>query len=260
MRESPETKIENNTSGSHLTLERLGFMRVWNAIVTNIGTLWSAGMVFSLFCIPLLLSVRALRQFWQYPGMVLLSLVIFILFCIPVGISFTAMHDVVIRAYLGEQNSLGKSLKTVIKGSLSQTVRMSILFGVLMLLLCAIGIGVWNSGGENSFTVLCILALQMVLALACLNYCCLQIVFVELSLGTILKNSLLLSLGYLRRSFFSAFWILLPAAIMIWLFPIISALLAVVCLPVFAVCFADCCAWPVMDQVFGIEKQLDERS
>lgn len=113
--------------------------------------------------------------------------------------------------------------------------------------------------GKGNLLILAAVLAQLFVTVSVWLFSSLQMLYVELTPGQNLKNSLLLTFGYLKSSIPAGLIILAGGGLMLLMFPMISFLLAFFCLPGIVALIADLCVWPAMEESFDISLKLREK-
>lgn len=240
-----------------------GIARFWEILTQDYSKLWKASMLLMVCCIPLMLTVVCtviILQTPPYPLLLLLLMaVVYVLAALPVGPALAAMHVIVVKAVLDIPGFFWHSYKKAWK----ENWRQSMPLGIVGCALCALevmSVFLYLSTKQASPVLLGLGMLGILVVLTCWLFATLQLLFLNLTVGVALKNSLLLTFGYVKRSLPAGLSILLlGGGIILWVpipFWILPVLLGV---PALIAVVADMWVWPVMEQVFHVSELQAEK-
>ena len=215
-------------------------------------SLWKAGMPAFLTALPLAFCSNILVRESAYPGMVLVSLLLLLLFSVPFALSMTALTYFSALAVLEREEPFLKTWIRCIRSNAGQAVPIGALFSFLL----SAGISALRillaDPGSGSLSLLIGLLLILLMDLLLWLSARLQLLFVELTCGQILKNSLLLLSGHPRRFLLAGAAAGLSSAVLLLSYPVPGIFLVLAGFPGAAALAAVSALWPPFDQTFSV--------
>lgn len=238
-----------------------GVARFFEIVFRDYGHLLKLNFLFLLCCFPLMAVVLFGILFRQYLGMLLIAVVLFLLCSALVGIAMTCLHGLTVKTVRDEPCYMWHEFKKCWKANWKQSVPTGMLFCSLLAMEC---IAAWyyffSAAGSNNVLLLAFVSFSVLMLVVCWLFTTLQMLFLDMPLTGMLRNSLLILFGYAKRTLPAGLitigvvlcmvlFVTLPLLLLLLLLGL-PALLAVVC---------DMWAWPVMEQAFHISEQQAAR-
>lgn len=237
--------------------KKKGAARFFEILGRDFGMLWRTTMLTTLCFLPCILAVAFGMIFSEFLGMVLIACVVYVLGSLLAGPALCGMHAVFVTTLRDEPCYM----MTVYKKAWKQNWRQSMPTGVLTMVL--LGIEVYTAyyclanGPQYVMLGICMLCLLTVTTCSVLVF--LQILFIDLPLGGMLKNSLLMFFGYAKRTL-PAGLILLGVTLALALFvPVpFMPLVFLLGLPGFIGLIGDMWLWQPMESAFHITELQEQ--
>lgn len=240
--------------------KKKGVARFWEMFTRHYGDLLKLNLWLIGCCVPLMVVLFLILIGWDtlfagYLGMLLLAALVLCITAVPIGAALTATHAALIRILRDEPTFLWHKYKEDFKKNFKQSMPVGIVSAFLLVLQSTALM--FYVGSENANLILSALCIFGILVLFCVTIpLYMQIIFIDLPLGTMLKNSVLIMFGKAKR--------MLPAGLVL----LATFILGTMVLPslVFAgialffgistiLLIADMWAWPVVDTLFNISEQ-----
>lgn len=240
--------------------KKKGIARFFEIFGRDAGMLWRAGMLTTLCFVPCLIAAVFTALSFPYLGMMLIGAVIYVLSSMLVGPSLCALHAVVVTAVRDEPCYM----MHVYKKAWKDNARQSRPLGMVMMILYAAhlytGYLMLTNKEGPQYLMLGLTLLCLLLVTSCSLMTFLQMLFLDMPVLPMVKNSLLMTFGYTTRVLPATLTILVCGALVLgfvpWpLWPIVG-LLGIVG---YVTLIADMWAWPSMEKAFHITEQQDER-
>ena len=233
-----------------------GFARFWEILTRDYGHLFKLNLLFMLCCLPAALAVGFGALFSPYLGMLLIAAVVFIASSALIGQGMSCLHWLTVKTVRDEACYLWHEFRRCWKANWRQSVPTGILFSCLLAMNCIAARFYLFEQEKIHWVLLIFVSFSMLLIINCWLLTTLQLLFLDLPLSVMLKNSLLMLFGYAKRTLPCAvltmvIWFLLLAAVpwpitILLAFQGLFAQLAVI---------ADMWAWPAMEEAFHISEQ-----
>lgn len=235
-----------------------GAARFFEIVARDYSQLWLSGLILFVCAVPMIVSVVFGVLSWPYLGLVGIAALVFLASNVLVGPALAAMHTLIVKQLCDEPCFFWHAYKKAWKSCWKQAALISMLFSAICGMECVAAVLHLFSGGTTSPILLGMIMLGLYIASVSWLYSLLQLSQMDIKTGPLLKNSLLLTMGFLKRSLPAGLIVLAVGAVMILFFPP-TLLLAFLGIPAFAALIVDMWAWPVMEQVFHISDLRAER-
>jgi hypothetical protein len=240
--------------------QKKGVARYFEVLSRDYFSLWKAGMLTALCSVPLVLSIVMLAMFSQYLGVLLIGLVAFVASMALFGPALMALHSLVILALRDEPFFFWHEYKKAWKANRRQAFAAAVLYGLLAGIECAAGwMALTQSEQSGNVMLLAAVLLGLLLVTTCWIFTIMHMLYMEMPLATMVKNSLLLTFGFAKRTIPGGVLTLVLMGAMVLYFPFITITVVCVGAPAMIALLADQWLWPVMEQAFHISDQLAER-
>lgn len=239
--------------------QKKGFKRFFEIFGRDHGMLWRTGMLVSLCFLPCILFVIFGFIGRQYLGFLLIGAVGYLLSSLLVGPALCGMFSIVVTCVRDEPCYMMHVFKKAWKDNRKQAIPA----GVLQMLLLGSEIFMaiyYLTSGENNYMMMALVFFCLLVVTTCSMLVFLQMLFLNLSMLGILKNSLLMMFGFAKRTlpagvitlfFYSAAVLLIP-----W--PILT-LLFFLGIPAFVCVIQVMWLWPTMEKAFQISERQAEK-
>lgn len=235
-----------------------GAARFFEIVGRDYSQIWLSGLLLLVCSVPMSVSVAFGVLSWPYLGVVGIAAVVFLLSNVLVGPALAAMHTLIARQLCDEPCYFWHAYKKAWKSCWKQATLISMLFSAICgLESVAAVLHLFTSEKANPI-LLGMVLLGLYIAATSWLYALLQLSQMDIKTGPLLKNSLLLTMGFLKRSLPAGIIVLAAGTGMILFFPA-TLLLAFLGVPAFVALIADMWVWPVMEQVFHISDLRAER-
>ena len=237
-----------------------GVMRFFELLGRDYGALWRVGMVTMVCFLPLVISAGILYLFRGYIIPMAIGLVLYALSSMLAGMAVAAQTAVTLKAVRDIPGFAWQDYKKAWKDNAKQARRTGLVMFSLMGIECASVIYMLFVQGQLNVMILGMALLGLLLCVGCGMLCFAQMVFLEMDLITMVKNSMFLMFGFLNRTLPGLLFILVPYALMLLfvsvpLWPLFFLLgLHAVLLLVWGQW-----VWPVMESAFHITERQKER-
>ena len=237
-----------------------GAARFFEIVFRDYGHLLKLNFLFLLCCLPMLVVVLFGILFRQYLGMLLIAFLLFLPCAMLVGIAMTCLHGLTVKTVRDEPCFLWHEFKKCWKANWKQSIPAGLIFCTLLAMECIAAWYYFFTSAESNPVLIAFVSFSVLMLVVCWLFTTLQMLFLDMPLAGMLRNSLLILFGYAKRTL-PAGLITIAVLLCMLLFvpypllPIVlllgtPALLAVVC---------DMWAWPVMEQAFHISEQQAAR-
>lgn len=242
--------------------KKKGIRRFFEIFGRDAGLLWRAGMLTTLCFVPCCLAAVFTALSFPYLGMMLIGAVVYVLASLLVGPALCALHAVVVTTVRDEPCYM----MHVYKKAWKDNARQSRPVGVVMMLLYAAhlytGYLLLTSADGPQYVMLGLTLLCLLIVTSCSLMTFLQMLFLDMPVFAMVKNSLLMTFGYTTRVLPAALTVLLIGGVVFGFVPWplwpIAALLSLVG---YVALIADMWAWPAMEKAFHItELQTEKRA
>ena len=237
-----------------------GAARFFEIFTRDASQIWLAGILLLLCSVPMIAAATFGVLFWQYLGMLAIAVVVFVASTALVGPALACMHTLLIKQLCDEPCFFWHEYKKAWKSCWKQAFAVSALFGTICAMECAAAVIHLMTAQQISPILLGMVMLGLYIAVTSWLYALLQLTQMNMNLVPMLKNSLLLTMGFLKRSLPAGVITLASGVVLIGFVPLpITFLLCLLGVPAFLALIVDMWAWPVMEQVFHISDLRAER-
>ena len=206
-----------------------GIPRFFEILMRDYGHLLKVNFLFLLCCLPMVTVVLFGLLFHQYLGMLLIAAVLYLLCAVLVGPAMTCLHGITVKTVRDEPCYMWHEFKKCWKGNWKQSVPAGVLFCTLLAMECIAAWYYMFMQSEMNVLLVAFVAFSLLLLTICWLFTTLQMLYLDMPLGGMLKNSLLIMFGYAKRT--------LPAGLIRW-----SSSSGWCCSCPFPSCFC-CCSW-----------------
>lgn len=235
-----------------------GAARFFEIVSRDFSQLWLSGLLLLLCALPMGASVVFGVLSWPYLGMELIAAAVFLASNVLVGPALAAMHTLIARQLCDEPCFFWHTYKKAWKSCWKQATLVGMLFSAV----CALELvaaALHLLGADKASPILLgMVLLGLYIAVTSWLYALLQLSQMDIQTLPLLKNSLLLTMGFLKRSLPAGVIVLVAGALIALYYPL-SGLLLFVGVHALVALAADMWAWPVMEQVFHISQLRAER-
>ena len=242
--------------------KKKGIARFFEMWFRDAGMIWRVSMLTTLCFLPCLLALLIGVLFHEYGGMLLIAAAVFLAGSVLTGPALCALHAVIIKIVRDEPGYLMHIYKKAWKENLRQSIPGGMLLMVLLFTECGTGFYfLTHDTGSYHVVMIALAFFCLLVVMGCGLLMFVQMLFLELPFSTLLKNSLLLLFGYLKRTL-PATMLLIVSLMLILLFPSVLIWVPAVLLglPGLLVLWVDMLLWPVMEKAFSVsERQQAKR-
>lgn len=237
-----------------------GVARFFEIVFRDYGHLLKLNFLFLACCLPMLLVVLFGLLFHQYLGMLLIAFVLFLLCAMLVGPAMTCLHGLTVKTVRDEPCYLWHEFKKCWKGNWRQSIPAGLIFCTLLAMECIAAWYYFFGTAETNLLLVAFVSFSVLMLVVCWLFTTLQMLFLDMPLGGMLRNSLLILFGYAKRTL-PAGLIVIGVTLCVLLFvPVpLLPLLLLLGLPALLAVVCDMWAWPVMEQAFHISEQQAAR-
>ncbi|MEG0769285.1 MAG: hypothetical protein RSG59_05125 [Ruthenibacterium sp.] len=240
--------------------QKKGAARYFEIFMRDMGMLWKIGVLSTLCFVPCVLSAVFTCVSFPYLIPMLLGAVVFVASSLLVGPALCGLHAVVVTTLRDEPCYMMHVYKKAWKDNAKQSMPVGAVMMVLYATELYAGYFALTRQDKPSYIMLGLIALCLVLITTCAQMTLFQILFIDLPVFTMLKNSVMMTFGYTKRVLPAGLITLLCAGLIfgfvpwpLWLLVLLSGLVGFIAL------LADMWAWPAMEKAFHISEQLLER-
>lgn len=233
-----------------------GVARFWEILTRDYGHLFKLNVLFMLCCLPAALAVGIGMLFRPYLGMLLIAAVLFLVSGALVGQGMSCLHWLTVKTVRDEPCFLWHEFRRCWKANWRQSIPTGILFSTLLVMNCIAAQYYLFSEEKVHWVLLIFVSFSMILIINCWLLTTLQLLFLDLPLSAMLKNSLLMLFGYANRTLPCALLTLAVWLVLLALAPWpLTILLGLQGLFAQLAVISDMWAWPVMEKAFRISEQ-----
>ncbi len=238
--------------------QKKGIARFFEIVMRDFGMLWRAGFLTALCFIPAIFALIFTALSFPYILLMGISIIIFLIASMLIGPAMVALHSVVITTVRDIPCYMMHEYKKAWKNNYKQSIPAGMLVSVLYGIQIYSAYAIITQGGNDIIILLSIVLLSLIIITMLSHALFLQIIFIDLPLAKMIKNSLLIAFGFLTRTLPATIIILVVCGAMglfyiFWPFYILLGIIPVLAL------IADMWVWPVMDKVFNITQQQEEK-
>ncbi len=238
--------------------QKKGVARFFEISFRDSGMIWGLNALTFLCFVPLILSTVFIFVFAPYLILILAGTILYLLSSCLVGPALCGLNAVIVSRIRDIPCFMMHEYKKAWKSNLKQSVPAGVLVSALMGIEIFTAYNLLNTQSEYVFVMLGIILLSIVLIISTFHLTFLQILFIDLPLTKMMKNGLLMSIGYLTRTIPAALVILVLYGAMamfwfIWPVYIITGLVG------FISVIVNMITWPAMEKAFKIT-ELQEKN
>lgn len=235
--------------------QKKGLARYFEILFRDFGAFWRSYLITAACFIPCIIAVLFGLLFHQYLGMVLIAAVVYILGSFLCGPALLAQHAVIVKAVRDIPGYMWHDYKKAWKENAKQARPVGVAIMVLLALECISVYFYLAMDKINIIMVALVLFCLLILTSASLLIF-LQMIFLALPVPGMVKNSLLMTFGYAKRTIPAALFVLVPTIFFAGFVPVVAWMpLLLLGFPMMLTLAADQCLWPVMEQTFHITEQ-----
>ncbi len=238
--------------------QKKGAARFFEIVFRDSGMLWKAGFLTSLCFIPAAIAMLFTVLSAPYIILMAIGIIVYLIASMLVGPALVSLHAVVITTVRDIPVYMMHEYKKAWKNNWKQSVP----FGVAMMGLYAAeiftGYFILTSGESNTSIFLGIIFLALFLITGISHITLIQIIFIDLPLTKMIKNSFLLTFGYAKRTLPAIVIVLIVFAAMALFYPLWPFYILLGIFP-FLTVIANMWVWPVIDKCFNITQLQEER-
>lgn len=236
--------------------KKKGLARFFEVLFRDYGNIFKVNFLFLLCCIPMTATLLFGYIFHEYLGMLLIAAVLYLLSSMLLGIGMTSMHGILVKIVRDEPFYMWHEFKRYWKANWKQSMTAGVLFGAVLALECVSGWYYLRVQSNLRVLFLAVVMFSLFALVVSWLFTCLQMLFLDMKIGPMVKNSLLIMCGFVKRT--------LPAGLLmllifggIFLYTPVPFLPFVLLLglPAITALIGDLWAWPVMEELFHITEQ-----
>lgn len=237
-----------------------GPARYFEVLLRDAGTLWKAGALFCLCCVPAGICAAVMMLWGARPAVFVAGLAAYAAASLPVGPAMAGLHFVVVKALRDEPGYVWHDFKTAYRENCRQTRLPGVVLSTLLLVETLCARLVLYGGMQASALLYAGLIMGLLLLFVVWHFFTMQVLFLALSTREALQNSVLLLFGHVWRTL-PAGLLLTGAwgALVLLLRPWFSFVLLCAGVPMLIILWADLLLWPVMERVFSITQRQKEK-
>lgn len=172
-----------------------GIPRFFEILMRDYGHLLKVNFLFLLCCLPMVTVVLFGLLFHQYLGMLLIAAVLYLLCAVLVGPAMTCLHGITVKTVRDEPCYMWHEFKKCWKGNWKQSVPAGVLFCTLLAMECIAAWYYMFMQSEMNVLLVAFVAFSLLLLTICWLFTTLQMLYLDMPLGGMLKNSLLIMFG-----------------------------------------------------------------
>ncbi len=238
--------------------QKKGVARFFEIAMRDAGMIWSLSFLTFLCFAPVIISSIFLILFSPYLILMLIGSVLYLLSSLLVGPALCSLHAVIVNRVRDIPCFMMHEYKKAWKSNWRQSMPAGCLVMFFIGIEIITGYYILTSGDSLTFILIGIILLSLIIILSTFHMTFLQILFIDLPLGKMIKNGLLMSIGYLTRTLPSSIIILvlygaMAAFYIFWPFYILLGLFG------FITVIQDMITWPVMEKAFNITQLQQEK-
>ena len=237
-----------------------GFPRFFEMLTRDYAPLWRTGFVTMLCFVPLVFSVTVIYAFLGYLIPMLIGAVLYVLSSMLAGMAVAAQTAVTLKAVRDIPGFAWHDYKKAWKDNAKQARIIGVLMFALLGIECSSLAFMLFSGTQFNAVVLGMAILGMLLCTGCGMLCFAQMIYLTMDIPTMIKNSLFLLFGYLKRTLPGTLFILVPYAAAVLFLPIpFWPLFFLIGFHNIVLLGYGQWVWPVLDGAFSIAERQRER-
>ena len=237
-----------------------GPARYFEILLRDAGTLWKAGALFCLCCLPMAVCAAVLMLLGGHPAVFVAALAGYVLASVPAGPAMAGLHFVVLKTVRDEPGYVWHDFKTACRENRRQTRAPGMVLSFLLLIETLCARLVLYGAVQASALLYAGVILGLLLVFLVWHFFTMQVLFLTLPTRAALQNSVLLVFGRVWRSLPAGLLLAGAWAVMVLVLqPWFSLLLLCAGAPMLIVLWADFLLWPVMEKVFSITQHQREQ-
>ena len=222
-----------------------GPARYFEILLRDAGTLWKAGALFCLCCLPMAVCAAVLMLLGGHPAVFVAALAGYVLASVPAGPAMAGLHFVVLKTVRDEPGYVWHDFKTACRENRRQTRAPGMVLSFLLLIETLCARLVLYGAVQASALLYAGVILGLLLVFLVWHFFTMQVLFLTLPTRAALQNGVLLAGAW--------------AVMVLVLQPWFSLLLLCAGAPMLIVLWADFLLWPVMEKVFSITQHQREQ-
>ena len=239
--------------------KKKGFARFFEILLRDYGHLLKANFFFMMCCAPLILVVVVAVTFTAvtglYLGVLLIAAALYVAASLLVGPALASLHAIAVKTVRDEPCYMWHEFKRVWKANWRQSMPAGTLFCTLLAMEGVAAYFYLFSQEKTNVLLTAFVLFGLLLVTVCWLFTTLQLLFLDMPLLGMMKNSLLIMFGYAKRAL-PAGLIILAATVGVVFFvpwPIVIPIMFLG-LPALLAVIGDMWAWPVMETAFHISE------
>ncbi|MEG1322843.1 MAG: DUF624 domain-containing protein [Ruthenibacterium sp.] len=240
--------------------QKKGVARFFEILGRDMGSFWRAGLLTTICFIPCALAVVVGVLFHQYLGMVIIAAAVYVAGSMLAGPALTALHAVIIKSIRNIPGYMWHDYKKAFKENARQSVPAGMTFMVLLAIEAFSTYYYLFMVEKVNFIMVALVLFCMNLIITCGLFVFLQILFIDLPLFGMAKNSLMLMFGFAKRSMPAGIITILALVIfgvvLVWPITMLFLMLGIVA---WVTLIVDMWAWPVMEQAFHVTERQEAK-
>lgn len=177
-----------------------GIPRFFEMLTRDYAPLWRTGFVTMLCFVPLVFSVTVIYAFLGYLIPMLIGAVLYVLSSMLAGMAVAAQTAVTFKAVRDIPGFAWHDYKKAWKDNAKQARVIGVLMFALLGIECSSLVFMLFSGTQFNAVVLGMAILGILLCTGCGMLCFAQMIYLTMDIPTMIKNSLFLLFGYLKRT------------------------------------------------------------
>lgn len=248
--------------------KKKGIKRFFEIVGRDMGDLFKLNLLFVLCCVPLFIAgYFTVLSFMLDPqkiyiGPILIGFVLILVAAIPFGPALCGVHSVLTSMLRDEPIYMWTAFKKAFKSNFKQAAPLGIvLAGLVALEAFAVVFYAHSliiSEGTPNVFLLALFFFNLLLIVLMSLYVFLQLIYMNLKVLPIIKNSILLSFAMAKRSLPAAIIVIVCIGACVLTFPV-SMLFVILFAPVIMLLIADMWLWPTLEKTFHISELLEQR-
>lgn len=237
-----------------------GVARFFELFARDYSSLWRTGFVTMLCFVPMVISVAVIYMFLGYLIPMLIGAVLYVLSSMLAGMAVAAQTAVTFKAVRDIPGFAWHDYKKAWKDNAKQARVIGVLMFALLGIECSSLVFMLFSGTQFNAVVLGMAILGILLCTGCGMLCFAQMIYLTMDIPTMIKNSLFLLFGYLKRTLPGTLFILVPYAAAVLFLPIpFWPLFFLIGFHNIVLLGYGQWVWPVLDGAFSIAERQRER-
>lgn len=240
--------------------KKKGIARYFEMVGRDAFMLWRTGLLTTVCFVPAAVFAMFTVLFRQYLGMVAIGVVGYILSSLLVGPALCAMHAIVVKCVRDEPCYMMHTYKKAWKDNAKQARPIGVLMMVLLATEGYMAMYYVGAPGGTNYVMTALVFFCLLVVFTCSLTVFLQMLFLDMPVRMMLKNSLLMMFGFALRVVPAGMILMFAYSGMLLFVPIPFWLpLFALGLPVWFCLWADMLVWPVMEKAFQITERQTEK-